>query len=118
MTTVTSSAPSTVPSIWLIPMRAPSVPRWLTGTRSGSAAVSVASMAPRPSSAVNQPTAITGTPRAAAAMLTAAAGRGGPVGQRARYRVGDQPGDRADAHHYREQDRVGPAGHLVRLQVV
>ena len=68
MITVTISAPSTVPSIWLIPISAPSHPRWLTGTRSGSAAVRVASMPPSPSSATNQPTAITATEGDAATM--------------------------------------------------
>ena len=71
--TVTISAPSTVPSIWLIPISPPSVPRWLTGTRSGSAAVSVASMPPSPSSAMNHPTAIIATePDAATTAMPAA----------------------------------------------
>jgi hypothetical protein len=53
------------------------VPRWVTGTRSGNAAVSVASMPPSPSSAMNQPTAMTAmagdaaTTRRPAAAMTA-----------------------------------------------
>jgi hypothetical protein len=56
-----------------MPMSAPRVPRWLTGTRSGSAAVSVASIPPSPSSAMNQPTAMTAISGAAATMPRPAA---------------------------------------------
>ena len=72
-TTVTISAPSTVPSIWLMPISPPSVPRCRTGTRSGSAAVSDASIPPRPAWAMTQPATITGTAGEAAtiAMPTA-----------------------------------------------
>ena len=133
MITVTSSAPSTVPSIWLMPISAPSAPRWPTGTRSGSAAVSVASMPPRPSSAMNQPTAMTATAGDAATTsepgrgderaaqrprVAAAARRGRPVRQRADHRVGDQPGDRAHTHHHGQQHRVGPARHAILVRDV
>lgn len=56
---VATSAPASAPTVWPSPTQPPTSPRWATGTRSGIAASSAASMPPKAVCTPHQATIIT-----------------------------------------------------------